>query len=461
MPGKADATMPPALRWVLLATSFGFVVVQLDVTIVNVALPRIGADLGTGSAGLQWVVDSYTLAFAVLLLSAGALGDRLGSKRAYLAGFLVFTAASLACGLAPNGPALICARAVQGVGAALLVPSSLALLNHAFAHNPGLRARAIGMWTAASAVAIASGPVVGALLLRSFGWRSIFFVNLPLCALGAALTQRAVRQPLHDEVAHALDLPGQFLAIAALTGLTAAVIEFRPLGAFHPVVLGAMLLAVAGGAGFIAVEKRARAPRLPLSFFSLPNVSAATVFGILVNFTYYGVVFVLSFYLQQTHGYSPLRAGVAYLPLTVTFIFSNLSSGWMAARFGPRTPMMLGALIGAAGFGLLHRLDARSPFLTMLPAFVLIPGGMGLAVPAMTTAILSSVQRARSGTASGVLNAARQAGGAMGVAVFGALAGGGGGRIVTGLRASALISSALLLVATALASSIRPHAAKS
>jgi MFS transporter, DHA2 family, methylenomycin A resistance protein len=452
----SPATMPAPLRWVLLATSFGFVMVQLDVTIVNVALPRIGADLGTGSAGLQWVVDSYTLAFAGLLLSAGALGDRLGSRKAYLSGFVVFTAASLACGLAPNGTALIWARTVQGAGAALLVPSSLALLNHAFDHNPELRARAIGMWTAASAVAISSGPVVGALLLRSLGWRSIFFVNLPLGAIGLALTRRAVPQALHDEVDHPLDLPGQFLAIAALTGLTGAVIEFRPLGAFHPVVLGGILLAIAGGCGFVAVEKHVRFPMLPLSFFQLPNVSAATVFGILVNFTYYGVVFVISFYLQQTHGYSPLRAGVAYLPLTATFVFSNLSSGWMAGRFGPRTPMVLGALIGTAGFVLLHRLDGASPFLAMLPAFILLPAGMGLAVPAMTTTILASVDRARSGTASGVLNAARQAGGAMGVAVFGALAAGGGSHIVTGLRASAAISTGLLLVAAALATSIRP-----
>lgn len=460
MTKPSPATMPAPLRWVLLATSFGFVMVQLDVTIVNVALPRIGADLGTGSAGLQWVVDSYTLAFAVLLLSAGALSDRLGSRKAYLAGFVVFTAASLACGLAPNGAALICARAFQGLGAALLVPSSLALLNHSFDHNPELRARAIGMWTAASAVAIASGPVVGALLLRSFGWRSIFFANLPLGAIGLALTRRAVPQGLHDEVDHPLDLPGQFLAIAALTGLTGAVIEFRPLGAFHPVVLGGILVALAAGCGFVAVEKHVRSPMLPLSFFQLPNVSAATVFGILVNFTYYGVVFVISFYLQQTHGYSPLRAGVAYLPLTATFVFSNLSSGWMAGRFGPRTPMVLGALIGMWGFVLLHRLDGASPFVAMLPAFILLPAGMGLAVPAMTTTILASVDRARSGTASGVLNAARQAGGAMGVAVFGALAAGGGSRIVTGLKASAAISAGLLLVAAALATSIRPPRAR-
>jgi MFS transporter, DHA2 family, methylenomycin A resistance protein len=457
MTPKPPARLTGPLRWILLATTFGFVMVQLDVTIVNVALPRIGAELSAGTAGLQWVVDSYTLAFAVLLLSAGALGDRLGSKRAYLAGFLVFTAASLACGVAPNGAMLIGARALQGAGAALLVPSSLALLNHAFAHNPKLRARAIGIWTAASAVAIASGPIIGALLLRSLGWRSIFFVNLPLGAIGVAVTLRAVPGALHDAHEHPLDLPGQLLAIAALAGLTGAVIEFRPLGILHPVVLGGLCLALAGGLGFVAAEKRVRTPMLPLSFFQLPNVGAATVFGILVNFTYYGVVFVLSFYLQQTHGYSPLQAGLAYLPLTVTFIFSNLTSGWMAGHFGSRTPMMLGALIGAAGFGLMLRLDAASSFLAMLPAFLLLPAGMGLAVPAMTTALLSSVDRARSGTASGVLNAARQAGGAMGVAVFGALAGGATERIVPGLRASSLVSLVLLLLAAVLASSIKPH----
>ncbi len=456
MTSTPPAALSGSLRWILLATCFGFVMVQLDVTIVNVALPRIGADLGTGTAGLQWVVDSYTLAFAVLLLSAGALGDRLGSRRAYLAGFIVFTAASLACGLAPTGANLIWGRAIQGAGAALLVPSSLALLNHAFAHNPPLRARAIGLWTAASAVAIASGPIVGALLLRSLGWRSIFFVNLPLGAIGVAVTLRAVPGSLHDAHEHPLDLPGQLLAIAALTGLTGAVIEFRPLGAWHPLVVGGVLLAVLAGAGFVAVERRVRTPMLPLGFFQLPNVGAATGFGILVNFTYYGVVFVLSFFLQQTHGYSPLRAGLAYLPLTITFVFSNLTSGWMAGRFGSRTPMVLGALIGATGFGLMRRLDAASSFAAMLPAFVLLPAGMGLAVPAMTTALLSSVDRARSGTASGVLNAARQAGGAMGVAVFGALAGGGAERIVPGLRTSSLVSGLLLLGAAALGSTIKP-----
>ncbi len=449
--------MPAALRWILAATCFGFVMVQLDVTIVNVALPRIGAELGTGTAGLQWVVDAYTLTFAVLLLSAGVLGDRFGSKRAYLAGFLLFTAASLGCAAAPGGPALIIARALQGAGAALLVPSSLALLNHATVHDRALRARAIGIWTAASAAAIASGPLLGAVLLGAFGWRSIFYANLPLCAIGCAVTLRAVPRNEHDALAHKLDLPGQLLAIAALTGLTGAVIEFRPLGGGHPLVLAGFALAVICGGAFVAIERRAAAPMLPLGFFTLPNVSAATVFGILVNLTYYGIIFVLSFYLQQARGYSPLQTGFAYLPLTLSFVGANLTSGWMAGRYGSRMPMLLGALVGLTGFCLLHRLGADTPFVRMLPAFILIPTGMGLAVPAMTTAILSSVEPARSGTASGVLNAARQAGGAMGIAIFGALAGGSVDRIIPGLRAAALVSAGLLAVAALLAHSIRPH----
>jgi DHA2 family methylenomycin A resistance protein-like MFS transporter len=425
-------------------------VVQLDVTIVNVALARMGSDLGMGMAGLQWVVDAYTLAFAVLLLSAGVLGDRFGSKRAYLVGFLIFGAASLACGVAPNGGVLIMARALQGVGAALLVPSSLALLNHASAHDRRLRARAIGLWTAASGAAIALGPIVGSLLLHSMGWRSIFFVNLPLCAIGTVLTIRSVPPDKNLESGHALDPVGQLLAILVLTGLIGGVIELRPLGATHAVVLGGFLVSIVGSVVFVTAEARARAPMLPLHFFRLPNFAAATVFGILVNLTYYGIIFILSLYLQQARGYSVLQAGLAYLPLTATFIVSNLVSGWVAGRVGPRLPMIAGALIGATGFALLACIGAASSFLAMLPAFLLIPAGMGLAVPAMTTAILSSVEQSRSGTASAMLNAARQAGGAVGVAVFGAFSSGSAPQITSGLRTAAISSSLVLLGAAGL-----------
>jgi len=447
--------MPPALRWLLAAASFGFVVVQLDVTIVNVALPRIGADLHTGVAGLQWIVDAYTLAFAVLLLSAGILGDKFGSKRAYLAGFALFFVSSLACGVAVSGSMLVAARAFQGLGAALLVPSSLALINHAFGHDRRLRARAIGIWTACSALGIASGPVIGACLLQLFGWRSIFFVNLPLCLIGAWLTRRAVPGREPGAANHPLDPVGQILAIVFLTSLVGAVIEFRPLGGGHPVVIGGFIAALASGAIFVVAESRARAPMLPLDFFKLPNFSVATAFGVLVNITYYGVIFVISLYLQQVRGFSVMATGLAYLPLTATFIVSNLTSGYVADRAGARRLMVIGALLGLTGFALLSRLGPDSSFAAMLPPFMIIPFGMGLAVPAMTSAVLAAAPSDRSGAASAVLNTARQSGGAIGVAIFGALASGGPAQVTIGLHRAALISVGLLGAAVILGSLMR------
>ena len=441
----------PALAWTVAATSFSFVVVQMDVTIVNVALPRIGTELHAGVEALQWIVDAYTLVFAVLLLSAGVLGDRFGSRRAYQLGFLVFAAASAVCGLAPDAYSLVAARAAQGIGAALLVPNSLALLNHATAHSPALRARAVGLWTAAGAISIAAGPVIGSLLLASLGWRSIFLVNLPLCAIGLWLTARHVPAAPAGTAKRGLDPLGQALAIVALTGLTTAVIEYRGHGLTYPFVWGGFGAALLASAAFIYNEARAAAPMLPLEFFRRPNFSPAVVFGVLMNFTYYGTLFALTLYLQQAHGYSALQAGLAYLPLTGGFFFSNLLAGPVVARLGSRPPMIIGACIGAAGYLLLLPLDAHSPWWAMLPAFLLIPTGMGLAVPAMTTAILASVERHWSGTASAVLNAARQAGGAIGVGIFGALVSGGEGQIVSGLGQVALASGILLLLAAVLA----------
>lgn len=429
---------------VVTAASLGFAVVQLDVTIVNVALPAIAGGLAADTAGLQWVVDAYALVFAVLLLSAGVIGDRLGSKRAYLAGFAIFAAASLACGLAPGALSLIAARAVQGIGAALLVPSSLAILNHASGHDAGLRARMVGIWTAAGGVTIALSPVLGGLLLGTFGWRTIFLVNLPICAFAIWLTAVVVPKSEPRDAHEGLDFTGQFLAVAALTGLVGAVIEARPLGFAHPLVIGGAVLAVAAGALFILAEHRAKAPMLPLGFFRRPNFTPAVVFGVMVNLTYYGIIFVLSLYLQQVKHWTAARTGIAYLPLTGGFIVSNMLSGVAVARFGSRLPMLAGGLIGATGFFLLSRLDAQSGYPAMLAPFLLIPGGMGLVVPAMTTAILAGVDRQDAGIASAVLNTARQAAGAVGVALFGALA--AKGRIVPGLHLSALVSASCVLV---------------
>ncbi|MCA8096088.1 MFS transporter [Burkholderia contaminans] len=457
---------PSALARVVATVSTGFVVTQLDVTIVNIALAHLAGDLHLPVAGLQWVVDAYTLAFAVLMLSGGALGDRFGARRLYIAGLVLFALASLACGAAHAPAMLIAARALQGIGAAAMLPNSLALLNDACRHDPHLRARAVGWWTAAGSISIAAGPVVGGLLIAVWGWRGIFLVNLPLCAAGLAAAfawipaRRAAATPAApSRSVHALDLRGQFIAIAMLAALTGAVIEWRPLGFTHPVVAGGFALAALAALAFVAVEARTATPMLPLSLFRHRTFSAAVLFGICVNLTYYGTVFVLALYLQRARGESALQAGLAFLPLTGGFLLSNLASGRVVARHGPRAPMLAGALVAALGYGSLHFIDASTPLAVLLVPFLLIPSGMGFAVPAMTTAVLASVAPERAGIASAVLNTARQAGGAMGVAAFGALAGGGGaGQVVDGLRIETAVSVALLVAAALLATLVRPDA---
>jgi DHA2 family methylenomycin A resistance protein-like MFS transporter len=460
VPGVPTPAASPArsLAWITTATSLGFVVVQLDVTIVNVALPRIGQTLHSEVAGLQWVVDAYTLALAVFMLSAGVAGDLWGARRTFVVGFVVFAASSLACSLAPALWVLNGARAAQGFGAALLLPNSLALLNHAFADDPVRRAKAVGFWTAASAAAIAVGPIVGGILVGWAGWRSIFMVNVPLCALGIWLTRRVLPEtPKGAEHRH-FDPVGQLWAICALTGLAGALIEARPRGWTDPYVLGGAALALTGGTAFVVGESRSRSPMVPLRFFRLPTFTGSVAFGILVNLSYYGTIFVLSLYLQQVRHYSVMATGLAFLPLTAGFLGSNLLSGWMAGRFGSRLPMTLGALIGCLGYLLLHRLGPDSSFASMLAPFLIIPAGMGLGVPAMTTAVLASVERSYSGTASAILNTARQAGGAVGVALFGALSSGRPGRLVEGLDLSAAICAGLLAAAAGAAQFVRPAA---
>jgi DHA2 family methylenomycin A resistance protein-like MFS transporter len=456
---KTDHT--PSLA-ILLACSFAFIIVQLDVTIVNVALPQIGHELGAGVTDLQWVVDAYTLGFAVFLLSAGALGDKFGSRRTFMTGFALFTAASLACAMAPTAMLLNIARAVQGVGAALLVPSSLAILNAAYADDKAMLAKAIAWWTAAGGMSIAAGPVLGGLLMSVSGWRSIFWVNIPICVAGFWLTSRVVPAAAGRDPHRSLDVAGQLLAIVTLTGFIGAVIEFEALGWRDWLVRGGLLAAAVAAGLFVWVEANSKSPMLPLNLFRSAPFSSAVLFGVLVNFSYYGVIFILSFYLQKVRGFDVLHAGLVFLPLTGTFIFSNLVSGWMQARIGVRTPMILGGLIGAGGYALLGwwGISNNATFLQMLPGLALIPAGMGLAVPAMTTSILSGVERRQAGTASAVLNTARQVGGAVGVAVFGALvAGGANQRILSGIQLAMGISSGLLLLAALLAFAyIRPQA---
>ncbi len=467
-PSAPPARFTPALARIVATVSVGFVVTQLDVTIVNIALARIATDLHANIARLQWIVDAYTLAFAVLMLSGGVLGDRYGARRLYAAGLVVFALASLACGLAADPALLIAARALQGAGAAAMLPNSLALLNEACRHERTLRARAVGFWTAAGAISIAAGPVAGGLLIAAFGWRSIFLVNLPLCAAGLAATLLWIPAPRREPApasgtnaaARSLDLRGQLLAIVALTAFTGAVIEWRPLGFSHRAVSGGFALALIAGVAFVMLEARIASPMLPLGLLRNRNFSASVLFGVCVNLTYYGTVFVLALFLQHARGQTPLQAGLTFIPLTGGFLLSNIASGHVVARFGTRLPMIGGALVAGLGYALLMPVDAGTPLIALLAAFLLIPSGMGLAVPAMTTTVLSSVEPARAGTASALLNTARQAGGAVGVAAFGALTGSGAAaQVVSGLHADAAISAILLLIAAALAWFVRADAA--
>lgn len=432
----------PRLGWVTAAASFGFFVTQLDVTIVNVALDAIGEAFAAPTAQLQWLVDAYVLALAAMLLSAGAIGDRVGPKRTLVWGLVLFGAASAVCGLAPGSLSLIVARAAQGAAGALLIPPSLALIAHAAHGDDRRRASAVGWWTAAGGVSIAAGPVLGGLLVETLGWRWVFFVNLPICLLGAVLTQ-LVAPPTPPKPSAPPDLSGQFLAVAAVTLVVGALIEggHRGWGAGPA---GALVAGLALLGLFLRRQRRAPHPVMPLRAFARRPAWLAVVVGSTLNFTYYGMIFVLGLYMLRGLHWPPGKAGLAFLPLTATFIVSNLASGGVVSRLGAKAVTAGGVLIAACGYALTARLGGDSDMAAMLPGFALIPGGMGLAIPALTSGLLASVDRHEAGAASGALNACRQVGGAAGVAIFGALA---GTDVVTGLRLSGIIAAALLAVA--------------
>jgi DHA2 family methylenomycin A resistance protein-like MFS transporter len=424
-------------RYALLATSLGFAVVQLDVSVVNVAIKPIGADLGGTVGSLQWVVDAYTITFAALILSAGALGDRIGAKRVFIAGFAAFTVASAACGLAPDLPTLIAGRAAQGVGAALLVPCSLSLLNHAHP-EPAERARAVGLWAAGASLAVALGPLVGGLLSTAVSWRAIFFLNAPIGLLGIVLTARFAAETTRSRD-RGVDLPGQLLAIVTLVLLSAALIDRRP------ALLGP---AVAAAIAFLLVEARRRRPMLPLGLFRSPQFAGPAAVGLLVNVTFYGLFFVLSLYFQNEHHYSPMAAGLAFLPTAAAVFGANLLAGPLVRRIGMRWVLAGGATLVAASLAALGFVAAGTPYPWIVGQLTVLGLGLGVVVPAATAGLLGSVDRAHSGIASGTLNTARQTGSVIGVALFGTL----------GLRLDLLIGVALALCAAGLGLTVRPPA---
>jgi len=406
-------------RWVLAATSLGLIVVIVDVSVVNVALVKLQSAFAAGMTGLQWVVNAYTLTFAACLLTGGALGDRLGTKRIFIAGFGIFTIASLGCGLAPSLVLLIASRVVQGLGAALLVPASLSLLNQAYT-DPIERSRAVGLWAAAGGIALAAGPVIGGVLIFQIGWRSIFLVNLPVGLLGVLLTMRNAPMSL-PSLDKGIDIAGQCAAILALAGLIGAITEAGQLGWGHPIVLGGFIIFAVAGALFVAIEARGQAPMLPLELFSNRTFSVSSVVGLIVNFAFYGLIFVFSLFFQEVQHYSTIQTGLAFLPMTAVVMGMNLVAGRLISRIGARPLMVAGLLTAAAGYLLLLPITAAVSYSHLVLPLLIAGSGIALTVPTMTNATLSAVDRARSGIASGVLNAARQTGGVLGVAVFGLL----------------------------------------
>jgi DHA2 family methylenomycin A resistance protein-like MFS transporter len=435
----------------LAATSLGFAVVQLDVSVVNVAIRPIGAALGGDVGALQWVVNAYTVAFASLILSAGALGDRIGAKRVFIAGFSVFTAASAICGLAPTLGVLIAARALQGAGAALLVPCSLTVLNHTFPEARE-RSRAIGRWAVGASAALSAGPLVGGVLTATLGWRAIFFINAPIGLIGILLTARFAAETSRSPD-RGVDLWGQLTGILCLTLLAAATIRGGSDGFGSTAVLAGYAAAAAAGVGFVAVEARRARPMLPLRLFRCEAFSANTAIGLLINVAFYGLIFVFSLFFQRAQHFSALQAGLAFAPMTGAIMAANAVAGGLGERLGARGVMAGGALLMAAGAVALEGIGPHSAFVALVAQLVAIGFGLGLIVPVMTASLLGSVDRSRSGIASGTLNTARQTGSVIGVALFGSLI--AGGRLVAGAHIALIIAAVLSLAVATLAARTR------
>ena len=440
--GHVPAGFAAALT--LAAMSLGYGVVQLDVTIVNTALHSIGTSLGGGVSELQWVVSAYTIAFAAFILTAGALGDRIGAKRIFMAGFALFTAASAACAVAPSAAILIAARCVQGLAAAILVPNSLALLSHAYADGKA-RGRAVAVWAAGASLALTAGPFVGGALITLVGWRSIFLVNLPIGLAGLWLTWRFADETPRSS-RREIDVPGQITAITALGSLAGAIIEGGSLGWESPFVMAGFAAFAVCALLFVWREVRAAQPMLPLSLFAHRMFALASLVGLLVNVALYGLIFVLSLYFQQVNGLSAFETGLAFVPMMGAVLPVNLIAPRIAERIGAPATIAAGAMLSAAGCLAALNIEAGTSYWAICAQLIAMSSGLGLLVPPLTSTLLGSVGKSRSGIAAGVLNATRQTGSVLGVALFGSLVS-RSGAFMAGFHASLMIAAGVLIAA--------------
>ena len=431
----------PTGRWVILATVLGSGVVFLDGTVVNVALPAIGHDLHTSVTGLQWTIDSYLLTLSALLLLGGSAGDRYGRRSMFVAGLIAFSVASAACGLAPGVNFLIAARAAQGVGGALLVPGSLAIIASGFA--PEDRGRAIGAWSGLAGVASALGPFLGGWLIDAVSWRLIFFLNLPLAAVAVAVARRHVpesRSPRHEP----LDITGAATVSLALAALSYAAIEHHGTGTRLALVLGVVVAAL-----FVVLERRSAHPMLPLAIFRSAQFTGANLTTLAVYGALGAAMFLVVLRLEVSLRYSALDAGASLVPFTVLMLLLSPTSGKVAQRIGARVPMTVGPLVTAAGMLLLGRVGPGTRYVSgVFPGVVVFGLGMVITVAPLTAAVLAGVEESRVGVASGINNAAARLAGLLAVAVLPGVAGIDPGRslssgLATGYQSAVDIAAGL------------------
>jgi EmrB/QacA subfamily drug resistance transporter len=452
--------------WTLGAVAFALFMIMLDNTVVNVALPSIQRDLGIGLSELEWTVNAYALTFAVLMLSGGKLADFFGRRRVFLIGLVIFTLSSLACGLATTGGTLIGARMLQGVGAAIMMPATLSIISATF--PPHQRGMAIGIWAGVSAMALAIGPLIGGLITEHIDWSWIFFVNVPIGVLGFVVSALVIRESRDTSAEQRLDIPGLLASGVALFALTYALIEANAYGWGDPVILGLFALSAVALAAFVWLELRQRSPMLDLSLFRSSTFAGANVVALLVTLAMFGVFFFMSIYMQNVLGYSATKTGAAFLPMTVLIILIAPAAGKFSDRVGSRWLMTAGMTCLTVALVVFSRLGLESSFWDIAPGLLVGGLGMALVMTPMTAAALGSVPVEKSGVGSGVLNTFRQVGGALGIAVMGAIVASyidfdGAGRpdpaaFIDGFQRALEVSAAFALLGAVIAAgTIRKH----
>lgn len=405
--------------WTLAAVSFGLFMIMLDNTVVNVALPSIQRDLGVGLSELEWVVAGYALTFAALMLIGGKLADMYGRRLIFVVGIVLFTLASLACGLSDSGTMLIVARIAQGVGASLMSPASLSIITATF--PPRQRGTAIGVWAGVSAMALAIGPLTGGLLTEHLSWHWIFFINVPVGIAGVVASYLLIDESRDESAVQAFDVPGLATSALGLFALTYGLIEANSYGWGSPRILAAFAIAAVSLIAFVLLERHQRVPMLDLALFGSRTYVGANVVLLLVALAMFGVFFFVSIYMQTILGYSPTQAGAAFLPMTLLIIVLAPQAGRIADRIGSRVLMTGGMALVGTHLLLLSTLDADSSFWNLLPAFLIGGVGMSATMTPATAAAMKAVPRDKAGVGSAVLNAFRQVGGSIGVALMGAI----------------------------------------